>query len=148
MSTKKTIIGIVIFAVFAFAYYAVSPLFRTIKVDDQAPVTTSGGATTSAVAVTGTAGHPASGVVSIVRDNAHSYVRYENLRTINGPDVYVYLANDLEAKDFVSIGKLKATEGNVNYQIPSGIDASNYRYVMMWCKQFGVLFNYAVISQK
>ena len=147
MTTKKAIIGVVTLGVFAFAYYAVSPLLRTIKVDDQAPTATSD-AKISAGTVTGTTGHPASGMVSIVRDESHSYVRYENLKTINGPDVYVYLANDLEAKDFVSIGKLKATDGNVNYQVPPGVDASKYRYVMMWCKQFGVLFNYADISQK
>jgi hypothetical protein len=52
----------------------------------------------------------------------------------------------LEAKDFVNIGEVKATEGNVNYEIPQGVNPDEYKYVMVWCKQFGVLFNYAEIN--
>lgn len=46
----------------------------------------------------------------------------------------------------MSLGKLRGTEGNINYIIPDEVDISEYKYVMTWCKQFGVLFNYADIS--
>ena len=117
------------------------------------PVSTSevpSSATSSVAKIIGTTGHPASGNVKIIRGEKQgektSYVRYENFKTINGPDLYIYLANDLDAKDSVNIGRLKATEGNVNYEIPAGIDVSAYRYVLVWCKLFGVLFNSADIS--
>ena len=96
--------------------------------------------------VIGTTGHPASGTARIVSAEGKQYVRYENFSTLNGPDIYVYLANDLDAKDFVNLGKVRATEGNINYEIPSGVDASQYRYVLTWCKTFAVLFNYADLA--
>ncbi len=145
---RKVLYGtgaVVAVVIMAFAYYAISPLFRSIKVEEKAPVTQETVSTVSAP-VTGTSGHPASGTVRLVHGEDASYIRYENFKTINGPDLYVYLATDLEAKDFVNLGTLKATEGNVNYEIPAGIDVKKYRYALVWCKQFGVLFNYADIS--
>ncbi len=136
--------GILVLGALVFAYYAISPLFRNIRVDEQAPLTHEAVPATPAPVV-GTSGHPASGTVRMVRGDTASYIRYENFKTINGPDLYVYLATDLEAKEFINLGLLKATEGNVNYEIPTGVDLQKYRYVLVWCKQFGVLFNYADI---
>lgn len=59
----------------------------------------------------------------------------------------MYLAKDKDAKEFVNLGQVKATEGNINYEIPAGTDVSQYPYVLTWCKQFSVLFNYADLSQ-
>jgi Electron transfer DM13 len=130
----------------AFAYYAISPLFISIKLDEALPEAEQ--AEQSQVQanlspITGTTGHPASGTARVIEADSRSYIRYENFKTINGPDLYVYLAKDLDAKDYVNLGTLRATEGNVNYEVPSGVDVRDYRYVMVWCKQFGVLFNYA-----
>jgi hypothetical protein len=98
------------------------------------------------VNVIGTTGHPASGTARLVSNNGKNYVRYENYKTINGPDLHVYLAKGLDAKEFVSLGEIKATEGNFNYEIPPGINVKEYPYVLTWCKQFGVLFNSAKIN--
>ncbi|MBP9855856.1 MAG: DM13 domain-containing protein [Candidatus Pacebacteria bacterium] len=147
MITKKIIILIVVIIVLVAGYYFISPFFINIKMDEALPV--GGGpasdlATTSERAeVVGTAGHPASGYALVVEAEGKKYVRYEDFKTINGPDIYVYLAKDLEAKEFVSLGKVKATEGNVNYEIPAGVNVSEYPYVLTWCKTFGVLFNHA-----
>lgn len=137
-----TVIGI---AVLAFAYYAVSPLFINVKLDEAMPEAPQIDTTIPVVSaeVVGTLAHPASGTARIVAVEGKNYVRYENFKTINGPDIYVYLAKDLDAKEFVSLGRVKATEGNINYEIPPGVNVSDYRYVMVWCKAFGVLFNYA-----
>lgn len=130
-----------------FAYYAISPLFRNIKLDEQAPLSQEKREIVLAP-IMGTSGHPASGTARVVHGDDASYLRYENFKTINGPDLYVYLATDLDAKDFVNLGELKATEGNVNYEIPVGVDLNKYHYALVWCEQFGVLFNYADISKK
>ncbi|MEI9966898.1 MAG: DM13 domain-containing protein [Candidatus Moraniibacteriota bacterium] len=68
------------------------------------------------------------------------------LQTINGPDVHVYLANNLDAKDYVDLGSIKGTEGNINYEVPAGIDIDKYRYALHWCEKFSVLFNSADLS--
>ncbi len=96
--------------------------------------------------IIGTVGHPASGYVRLMEAGGKQYVRYENFKTINGPDLLVYLAKDLKAKEFVSLGKLKATEGNINYEIPQGTNIQEYPYVLVWCEDFSVLFNYAQVS--
>ena len=137
--------GILLVAILGFAYYAISPLFRTIVVNEEAPAAF-GPKTADAAEVVGTVGHPGSGFARIVRTEGTAYVRYENLKTINGPDLYVYLSKDLDAKEHISLGRLKATEGNVNYEIPAGIDPAEYRYVLIWCRMFGVLFNSADLS--
>ena len=142
--TTGILIGIVILT---FAYYAVSPLFINIKVDDVNPEV-SNSKSSQPVLIVGTTGHPASGTVRIIEADGTNYVRYENFKTINGPDIYVYLAKDLDAKEYVNLGKVRATEGNVNYEIPGGINLNEYRYVMLWCKIFGVLFNYADLSHQ
>ena len=141
-----------------FAYYAISPLFITVVADEALPgVTTevtepqpgiepvAGNAPMVArrAMVVETAAHPAGGSAFIVEADGKHYLRYEDFKTINGPDLYVYLAKDLDAKEFVNLAHIKATEGNVNYEIPAGVDPAEYRYALVWCKQFSVLFNYA-----
>jgi hypothetical protein len=93
-----------------------------------------------------TAGHPAEGEVRIVRSDGKTYVRFENFSTINGPNLHIYLAKDLEANEFVDLGPIKANKGNINYEVPAGVDISEYKYVMHWCVPFRILFNYAEIT--
>ena len=166
--TKKILIVLVLIVVGGVGYYAISPLFNNIKVDEALPgkvasptaqvdhTPASGASMTHdatsteqmmahVATVTGTTGHPASGTVRIVKADGKQYVRYENFKTINGPDIYVYLSKDLDAKDYISLGKVKATEGNINYEVPAGTNASDYKYVLTWCKTFSVLFNSAQI---
>lgn len=143
--------GIILLGVVWFAYYTISPLFISIKVDEPVPqVPDTKNAQPEQIvsaSVIGTAGHPASGTVRIIETDGKKYIRYENLKTINGPDLYVYLAKDLDAKEYVSLGTLRATEGNVNYEIPEDVNLEEYQYTMTWCRQFNVLFNYADISK-
>ena len=142
--------ALVLLGVFGVAYYGLSPLFVNIKVDEQAPsipqTTPQQEESVPSATVMGTAGHPASGTARLVNADDKNYVRYENFKTINGPDIYVYLSKDLEAKEYVNLGRVRATEGNINYEIPPGIDPGEYRYVLIWCKAFSVLFNYADLS--
>lgn len=87
--------------------------------------------------------HEVSGEALIVNSGDKRFLRFENLKTINGPDLRIYLSADLDAKDFVDLGVIRATEGNVNYEIPAGTDLTKYKYAMIWCRAFGVLFSYA-----
>jgi hypothetical protein len=143
MNLKKVLIGVAVVIVGVVAYYGLSPLFRTVKVNESLPVDTASGATqqmqvlaeTKGHAIVGAATHPASGEVRIIKADGKQYIRYENFKTINGPDIFVYLAKDLDAKDFVNIGPVKATEGNVNYEIPQDVNPDEYKYVMVWVRQ-------------
>lgn len=128
----------------AVAYYGISPLWQNVTLEETVP----DGVTriVSARTIEPTTAHPASGTVAILQDTNATILRYENFKTINGPDLRVYLSTDLEATEFVDLGELKATEGNVNYTIPTGTDITKYRYALVWCEDFGVLFNSADIQ--
>lgn len=93
--------------------------------------------------VMGTFGHPASGSVKIIENLNETIIRYEDFETINGPNLHVYLSKDIEGKEFIDLGPIRGTKGNINYTVPQGVDLSEYRYVMYWCVPFAVLFNYA-----
>jgi len=93
--------------------------------------------------VMGTFGHPASGSVKVIENLNETIIRYEDFETINGPNLHVYLSKDIEGKDFVDLGPIRGTKGNINYTVPEGVDLNEYRYVMYWCVPFAVLFNYA-----
>ena len=69
-------------------------------------------------------------------------VRLENFEVRNGPDLYVYLSPvaDGYTRSAIEIGRLKADKGNQNYPVPAGVDPSSALSVVIWCKQFSVLF--------
>jgi len=82
-------------------------------------------------------------------DGSH-LLRLENFSVSNGPDLYVTLvknANPKKGKDvkagYESLGLLKATNGNQNYEIPANIDLSQYNSVVIYCRAFSVVFSVA-----
>ncbi len=91
--------------------------------------------------------HNAEGLAKVIRlDDASMILRLENFKATNGPDLYVYLATDTSASDFVDLGRLKGNIGNQNYDIPEGTDFSRYNTVLIWCQAFSVLFGSAELE--
>ncbi len=91
--------------------------------------------------------HDAQGNALVIPlENGQKVLRLEDFRSTNGPDLYVYLATDSGASDYVNLGRLKANIGNQNYDIPAGTDLSKYDNVLIWCKQFSVLFGSAELA--
>lgn len=165
MSKVKMIsLAVIVLLIAGVLWYALSPLFMNTVADDPLPTAEEqvteipspgrpseekpSTAEATPTPIIPTAAHPASGTVRVVMDANDQYLRYENYKTINGPDLRVYLATDTRATDFVDLGPLKATEGNVNYPIPAGTDLNKYRYALTWCEDFAVLFNSAELSVK
>lgn len=151
---KKYALAIAVLAIIGVAYYGISPLIRTVSVDDappQALVREDGmpalATSSDAYPVVDTLAHPAIGTVRLIETPEGRTIRYENYKTINGPDLFVYLSTDIDATEFIDLGPIRGTEGDINYAVPEGVDLSKYRYVLTWCKQFGVLFNYVELDQ-
>jgi len=90
--------------------------------------------------------HAAEGTVLLIEQNGKKILRFENFRTDNGPDLKIYMSRDFQNKDYVSLGDIKATQGNVNYELPSTIDTNTYNHVLIWCEQFRVLFSGAELK--
>jgi hypothetical protein len=93
--------------------------------------------------------HMASGQIKVLESQDGTQIlRIENLDVTNGPDLYVYLATDTTAKDFVSLGRLKGNMGNQNYPIPENTDFEKYNTVLIWCQAFSTLFGSSKLSSK
>lgn len=103
------------------------------------------GGSSESFSIMHTVGHPAEGTMRILQTQDGTVIRFENFKTINGPELHIYLAKDLDAKDYVDLGPIRGTEGNINYDVPADVDISEYKYVLHWCVPFGVLFNFAEI---
>jgi hypothetical protein len=71
-----------------------------------------------------------------------------------GPKFHVYLvpeanvtpATKVAQTMFVDLGRLRAFKGSQNYPLPAGVDLANYKSVVIWCEQFGVLISPAALS--
>jgi hypothetical protein len=93
--------------------------------------------------------HKADGIAKIISlADSRTFLRLENLKTTNGPDLYVYLSVGKDTSDIVNLGKLKGNIGNQNYEIPTGTDLSKYNTVLIWCKAFSTLFGSAKLSSQ
>jgi len=91
--------------------------------------------------------HDAQGIAyTIPIEDGSNVLRLENFQSTNGPDLFVYLATDENALEFVNLGALKANNGNQNYEIPDDTDLDKYSKVLIWCKSFSVLFGSAILS--
>jgi hypothetical protein len=75
-------------------------------------------------------------------------VRFENFSVRNGPDLYVYLSTGATGRidEKLNLGRLKATDGAFNYEVPASVDVAKVKTVLVWCRQFGVLFGSAPIE--
>ncbi len=91
--------------------------------------------------------HKAEGIAKVINlADGRTFLRLENLKTTNGPDLYVYLSLGNDASDIVNLGRLKGNIGNQNYEIPAGTDLSKYNTILIWCKAFSTLFGSAKLS--
>ena len=69
----------------------------------------------------------------------------DEVKIQSGPDLYVYLSTKNNAKaDILNLGLLKGTKGGQSYRIKKPIGwLQKYRYALIYCKKFEVLFTYA-----
>ena len=91
--------------------------------------------------------HKAEGIAKVITlADGKTFLRLENLKATNGPDLYVYLSTGKDVSDIVNLGRLKGNIGNQNYEIPPGTNLSKYDTVLIWCKAFSTLFGSAKLS--
>lgn len=94
--------------------------------------------------------HFARGRALIVETVPGEYVlRLEGFSVRNGPDLFVLLSPTAEGtrEGALKLGRLKATDGSFNYEIPSDTDIQAFKSAMVWCEQFAVLFGTASLTK-
>ncbi len=99
--------------------------------------------------------HKGSGTATIYKLAGGAHIlRLEDFRVTNGPDLRVLLSgaadpmsrSEFNQHEYVEVAPLKGNVGNQNYEITTGLDVSEYRSVIIYCKPFRVLFSVAPLS--
>ncbi len=174
--TTLIVAGVAAVAVFAFGIYWFGPqrLFTSATADEALP----GARLSGSRSVTSTAGptatpteEPETGLVTVAegafRSLAHettgtarivtdpdgvTYLRIEDLDSIAGPDLRVYLSSgSVDADDaafgddslVADLGALRANKGNLTYEIGADVDLDAVKTVAIWCRRFTVGFGVA-----
>jgi hypothetical protein len=99
-------------------------------------------------------GHTTSGRAAVLEvAGGRRFLRLVDLETSNGPDLFVYLSTtpadgprDGFDDDFVNVGRLKANQGNQNYELAAGVRLDRYRSVVIWCRRFTYAFGAAPLA--
>ena len=160
MSRRTWIVGLAV--VSGIGWYAFRPelLFVRKQVSEGLPVAAAQSPQpgTAAMLSSGrfhSVAHETKGSATVYRlADGGRVLRLTEFTTSNGPDVRVYLVAASDAADnatvkragFVELGKLKGTDGDQNYDVPSDLDLSKYRAVTIWCKRFAVNFATAPLT--
>ena len=90
--------------------------------------------------------HTTSGAVKLYSKNGVKTIVFEGFKTDSGPDLRVYLSKTTNKADFVEIGTLNATSGNFNYLVANSVNTTAYKYILIWCEDFSVLFGNALLQ--
>ena len=100
--------------------------------------------------------HATSGTASILQlPDGSRYVRLENFSTSDGPELQVWLTDKAAGGSdwgkyddgvHLSLGELKATDGNQNYPIPADANLNGFTSVVIWCDRFDVAFGTAAVG--
>lgn len=96
--------------------------------------------------------HSGSGQATIyVLPDGERLLRFTEFEVTNGPDLFVYLSAhpaprssaELHEGGAVELGVLKGNIGSQNYVLPSDLVVDTYQSVVIYCKQFSVIFSTA-----
>jgi hypothetical protein len=83
-------------------------------------------------------GTEAQGLAKILSVNDNQFLRFENFKVTNGPDLHVYFTNGQDINSGMDLGVLKGNMGAQNYFL-GGI-ADKYDTIVIASKPFGTIF--------
>jgi Electron transfer DM13 len=85
-------------------------------------------------------GHTVSGTAKIYDDAGKKVMVLDPFSSQNGPDLKIYLSTDQNATQYVNLGALKSTTGKQSYEVTGMPDLEEYKFILVWCEEFSVLF--------
>ena len=146
---------VVVLAGSPIAWYLASPLFVNRTVNEAA---TGAGLQVLSRGEFGAIDsiHKGEGTASLYRAADGRYLLgLDSFRVTNGPDLYVYVstqpaptdAGQLHQGEPVEVARLKGNVGTQNYELPAGVDPARIRSVVIYCKQFSVVFSTATLTE-
>lgn len=91
-----------------------------------------------------TSGISVNGEAKIYQNGNQFELQLDNFSISSGPDLKVYLSKSDTPTEFINLGNL--TTATV-YAIPTPVDFSQYKYVLIHCQQYNHLFAVAQLIQ-
>jgi Electron transfer DM13 len=160
LSRKKWILAGVGLPVLVAAWWAFRPekLWVNVKVNEPAPFESIVDLQPLYTGLLVGRAHPTSGRASIYQTpEGERDLRLTDFMTSNGPDVHVLLVPSTDEnlkQEFVKgeltsveLGRLKANQGDQNYDLPDSADLSRYDAVVIYCERFHVVFGLAKLEK-
>lgn len=98
---------------------------------------------------------PTTGTAKIINVNGQKYLEIDAAfsTTDQAPDLHVILDPDAtppktysNQNRFVNLGKLEKFKGAQRYPIPSSIDISRFKSVVIWCRMANATIGYATLK--
>ncbi len=100
--------------------------------------------------------HWGKGNAKLYRDDGGVFLVHleDSFQVGPGPKFHVYLADtknirseaDFEASKVIDLGRLRAFQGSQVYTAPANTAIDDYRSIVIWCKEFGVLISPADLT--
>jgi hypothetical protein len=166
LRVRLALLAVIAAVVLPAAWYLGAPLFIDQVVDEALPAAPAQPAARPAAAagpVALSSGqfneidaiHKGQGKATIyMLPDGKRVLRFEEFRVTNGPDLYVYLAGHAAPRDsrqlhagaVHEVARLKGNAGDQNYELPDGLDLAAFKSVVIYCKQFSVVFSTAALS--
>lgn len=149
---KKILIVIVVIIVAWLGYWVGYPLFFDKRVSEDFNITAESEGVQPVLVLRGAFKgfdriHTGSGNVSVIQVGDKHIIRFEeNFDVANGPALVVGFGKDGEYVKGSDIAPLKGNIGSQNYELPPGVDLSQYNEVWIWCKAFSVGFAKAKLT--
>jgi hypothetical protein len=159
LRVRLALLAVIAAVVLPAAWYLGAPLFIDQVVDEALPAAPAAAA--GPVALSSgqfneiDAIHKGQGKATIYTlPDGKRVLRFEEFRVTNGPDLYVYLAGHAAPRDsrqlhagaVHEVARLKGNAGDQNYELPDGLDLAAFKSVVIYCKQFSVVFSTAALS--
>jgi hypothetical protein len=91
-------------------------------------------------------GHTVNGTVKVYDDAGKKVIVLDPFTSQNGPDLKIYLSTDQNATKYINLGVLKSTTGKQSYDITGTPNLAEYKFVLVWCQQFSILFGKAELN--
>ncbi len=86
---------------------------------------------------------------AIIQRDGDTYIRFnDDFKTSNGPDLKIFLSpqtiedvtGNTAVDGAINLGELISNKGSQEYKLPDGVDASDFKSVLIHCEQYSKLW--------
>jgi hypothetical protein len=150
----KAVLGVAVITVVVLGLWLISPNFFPSPSLNQDLEHTNNTILLSGSLQQVDAGHTGSGTVQLAQSNAgNQSVFFIDVTFTDGPDLFVYLSmkdsfsgTRDDPGEFTNLGRTPAVSGTFAISIPDHINGTDYLSVLIYCREYSVLFTYAILE--